>query len=171
MNSTARSENSSPEAQCLADQPPRSIAPVPQLSSKAFTLALLAVCIIPLAGLTLYATLYGRAAEKKLPVEVAIEQRVLPMPSGERGALVDVVVIKNLADFDIPNVTIDLNGQYFLYRDPPLAKAETLVLPQSVFMTKSSQRFAPGRYPITEVTVTGKLPSNARGVTEMHFGG
>jgi len=170
MNSSEPSNGPPAEPQSLADQPPRSIAPVAQLSSKAFTLALLTVCILPLAGLTLYATLYGRAAEKKLPVEVSIEQRVLPLPSGERGSLVDVVVIRNLADFDIPNVTIDLNGQYFLYRDPPLEKDETLVLPQTIFMTKANQRFVPGRYPITEVTVTGKLPSNARGVTESHFG-
>ncbi|WP_146530049.1 hypothetical protein [Novipirellula artificiosorum] len=151
------------------DQPPRSIAPVRQLSSRAFTVALLAVCIAPLAGLSLYATLYGRAAEKKLPVEIMLDRQVLKTPGAEGGVLVDVVVIKNLADFDIPNLTIDLNGQYFLYRDSALQQGETLVLPQSIFMTKANQRFAPGRYPITAVTVTGKLPSNARGVTETNF--
>ncbi|WP_146404394.1 hypothetical protein [Planctomycetes bacterium CA13] len=149
--------------------PPRSIAPVARLSPRALTIALLVVCIAPLAGLSLYATLYGRAAEKSLPVEISLDRQVMQSPGAQGGLLVDVVVIKNLAEFDIPNLTINLNGQYFLYRDPPLEKGETLVLPQGIFMTKANQRFAPGRYPITEVTITGKLPSKARGVTEINF--
>ncbi|NJL34308.1 MAG: hypothetical protein HC893_11145 [Chloroflexaceae bacterium] len=35
---------------------------------------------------------------------------------------------------------------------------ETLVLPQQIFATKSSQRFVPGRYPIDDVTVTELNP-------------
>ncbi|EMI19367.1 hypothetical protein RMSM_03703 [Rhodopirellula maiorica SM1] len=153
----------------LADQPPRKIAPNPKLSGLGLTLALLAVCLFPLAGLSLYATFYGRAASRSLPVEVSLDRRTVVAPNGQGGLLTDVVVIINTADHDIPNLTVNLNGQYFLYRDSPLQKGETLVLPQSIFMTKANQRFVPGRYPITEVTVTGRLPSNARGVTEVHF--
>jgi len=42
-------------------------------------------------------------------------------------------------------------------------------LPQQIFSTKSSQRFIPGRYPITEITVTGKLPSGRRAVKTAPF--
>ena len=145
------------------------IAPAPQLSGTGLTLSLIAVCLFPLVGLSLYATLYGRAASKPLPVSVSLGQDIVESPSGEGGVLTEVVVIENLSEHHIPNLTVDLNGQYFLYRDSPLGKGETLTLPQAIFMTKANQRFVPGRYPITEVTVTGRLPSNARGVTETQF--
>ncbi|TWU26956.1 hypothetical protein Pla52o_08120 [Novipirellula galeiformis] len=153
----------------LADQPPRKIAPNPRLSGWGLTFGLLAACLIPLAGLSLYATFYGRAASRSLPVEVTLDRQTVVAPNGQGGMLVDVVVVRNLADHEIPNLTVNLNGQYFLYRDSPLQKGETLVLPQAIFMTKANQRFTPGRYPILEVTVTGRLPSNARGVKETHF--
>ena len=148
--------------------PPR-IAPTLTLSSRGLLLLLLLVCLVPLSGLTLYAMVFGRAAEYKLPVNITIERRFVETRDGTGAVLTDVVVVESLADFDIPNVTLDLNGQYFLYQDAPLKAGETLVLPQQIFATKSNQRFTPGRYPIEDVTVTGKLPSGARGVTETPF--
>lgn len=153
----------------LAHQPPRSIAPTAQLSRRGLLLALLATCLLPLFGLTAYAVLYGRAADRPLPVRVALDRRPVEAPGRPGAVLTEVVVIENLAEFAIPNLTVDLNGQYFLYRDSPLEADETLVLPQNVFATKSNQRFVPGRYPITEVNVTGKLPSGGRGVTVVEF--
>jgi hypothetical protein len=38
------------------------------------------------------------------------------------------------------------------------------VFPQQIFATKSNQRWVPGRYALTEITVTAKLPSGRRGV-------
>jgi hypothetical protein len=112
---------------------------------------------------------FGRAAEHTLPVEITLDRRFVETRDGTGAALTEVVVVESLADFDITNVTLNLNGQYFLYQDAPLKARETLVLPQQIFATKSNQRFTPGRYPITDVTVTGKLPSGARGVTETPF--
>ena len=63
---------------------------------------------------------------------------------------------------------ININGQYLLFRDSPLKPREELVLPQRIFTDKrSSARFNPSKYPVEEVTVTGQLPSGARGLT--HF--
>ncbi len=132
-------------------------------------MALLAVCLLPLVSLSLYAVLFGRAAEHKLPVEVKLDRRFVETRDGGGAVLTDVVVVESLADFEITNVTLDLNGQYFLYQDSPLQVGETLVLPQQIFATKANQRFVPGRYPIDDVTVTGRLPSGARGVTEVPF--
>ncbi len=113
--------------------------------------------------------IFGRAAEHTLPVNITLDRRFVETRDGTGAVLTDVVVVESLADFDIPNVTLDLNGQYFLYQDSPLKAGDTLVLPQQIFATKSNQRFTPGRYPIEDVTVTGKLPSGARGVTETPF--
>ncbi len=157
-------------SEAVGQTAPQKLAPTPKLSGTALTIALLTVSILPLAGISLYATLYGRAAEKPLPVEVQLDRQLVIDESGQGGLVTDVVVIKNLSEHPIPNLTVDLNGQYFLYRDSPLGENETLVLPQAIFMTKANQRFTPGRYPITDVTVTGRLPSNARGVTEVAFG-
>lgn len=149
----------------LTHRPPRSIAPAPRLSGWALTLALLAACLVPLTALSLYAIFFGRAADKPLPVRVTLDHRPLETADGRGALLTAVVVIENLADHPIPNMTADLNGQYFLYRDSPLDVGQTIVVPQNVFATKSNQRFVPGRYPITEVNVTGRLPSGARGIS------
>lgn len=146
------------------------IAPTRQLSSRGLLLALLATCVVPFTVLSIYTAIFGRATEHRLPVSVQVEQRPLPTITGAGTVLADVIVIENLADHEIRNVTIDLNSQYFLNRKAPLAIGEQLILPQDVFATKSSQRFVPGKYPITHVTVTGQLPSGARGVTEVPFG-
>ncbi len=145
------------------------IAPTATLSGRGLLMLLLAVCLFPLISLSLYAVLFGRAAQHTLPVQVLLDRRFVETRDGDGAVLTEVVVIENLADFDIPNLTLDLNGQYFLYQDSPLQAGETLVLPQQIFATKANQRFVPGRYPIDEVTVTGKLPSGARGVSEVLF--
>lgn len=152
-----------------AFQPPRSIAPGPQLSSRALFLALAAVCLLPLIVLTAHAVFFGRASEHKLPVAVRVDRLPLPTSDGQSLVLEDVVVIQSEADFEIPNLTVNLNGQYFLYQDKSLARDELLIVRQAAFATKSSQRWVPGRYPIDTVTVTGKLPSGARGVSEFRF--
>ncbi|MCM2373383.1 hypothetical protein [Aporhodopirellula aestuarii] len=148
---------------------PRSIAPVAQLSTRGLFLALAAVCLFPLITLSAYAIIFGKASEHQLPVNVIVDRRPLPTFDGEKQILEDVVVIENEADFAIPNVTVNLNGQYFLYQDKPLEIGETLVVRQAAFATKSSQRWVPGRYRLTDITVTGKLPSGARGVTEVQY--
>ncbi|WP_235934759.1 hypothetical protein [Candidatus Laterigemmans baculatus] len=145
--------------------------PEPKLSGRGLTLALLLACILPLIALTGYAILHGPATDKSLPVEVEVTKRPIPVASGEGALLTDVIVVRNKADFDIPNLTLDLNSQYFLYQDSPLKAGEELVLPQRIFSTKSNQRWVPGRYPLTEVNVTGRLPSGARGVLEVEVAG
>lgn len=149
--------------------PPRSIAPTPRLGGWGLTLALLATCLVPLTGLSLYAVFFGRAADRPLPVRITVDRVPIETADGRAALLTDVIRIENLADHAIPNVTADLNGQYFLYRDSPLSVGETIVIPQNVFATKSNQRFAPGRYPIEVIHVTGRLPSGARGVAEAQF--
>lgn len=138
----------------------------PRLGARGLTFALLAACLIPLCGLSIYAIIAGGAYDKPLPVEVAIDVRPVELASGGGAVLAPVVVIRNLADFEIPRLTIDINGQYFLHQDAPLQVGEELVLPQEIFSTKSNQRWKPGAYPITEINVTGQLPSRARGVLE-----
>lgn len=152
-----------------AFEPPRSIAPGPKLSTRGLFSALAAVCLLPLISLSLYAILYGKASEHLLPVSILVDRLPLPTTDGKAQVLEDVVVIENEADFPITNVTANLNGQYFLYQDKPLAVGETLVVRQAAFATKSNQRWVPGRYRIDEITVTGKLPSGARGVTEVTY--
>lgn len=148
---------------------PRSIAPTPRLSGRGLLLLLLLVSLLPLVSLSVYAIFFGRAADHDLPVEVLLDKRPVNAIADQGSVLTDVVVVKNLAEYSIPNLTINLNGQYFLYQNSPLEISETLVLPQQIFKTKANQTFVPGRYSIDEVTVTGRLPSGARGVAEVRF--
>lgn len=139
------------------------------LSSRTLTVTWLAACFLTLAVLFSYAIFYGRGYDRPLPVEVTLERRPVEVVGGRGAAMTDVVVVRNLSDLTLPRVTMDLNGQYFLYRDQPLQPREELVLPQEIFRTKSNLMFVPGRYPITEVNVTAQLPSGARGVAEVEF--
>lgn len=159
-----------------AFDPPPSIAPVPQLSARGFFIALAVVCLIPLTILSGYAVLYGKATEKTLPVSVSIDRRPMQVqdgtpqtPNAARPVLEDVIVIENDADFAISSLYADLNGQFFMYVDQPLAAGDLLVLPQAGFVNKTGQRWVPGNFRINEITVMGKLPSGARGVTEFHY--
>ncbi len=150
--------------------PQMSMAPVPKLSKWGFSLILLATCLLPLAALTAYAVWFGRAADVPLPVIVGIGREPVEAVGGRGAVLADVITVENRSSDELPNMTININGQYFLYRQSPLRVGERLVLPQSIFMTKSNQPWVPGRYPITEVNVTGKLPSGRRGIRVQTFG-
>lgn len=141
----------------------------PILSSRGLTLLFVAAFVLPLTALTVYAVLFGRASDRPLPVNATIDRRPVTTLGGEGAVMHEVVVLRSEADFDIPRLTVDLNGQYFLHRQSPLKAGEELILPQQIFATKSNQRFVPGRYPITEINVTGRLPSGARGVAEFQF--
>lgn len=153
-----------------ASQPKQQkLAPAPRLSPRGLAVALITACLAPLTALSLYAIFYGSAAQHGLDVEVSLERRMIATADGGGAIPADVVVVQNVSGHEIPNLTIDLNGQYFLYRNSPLGEDQSVVVPQNIFATKSNQRFVPGRYPITEVTVTGRLPSGARGVTEVPF--
>ncbi len=148
---------------------PVSLAPARKLTARQFFSLLLLMCFLPLTGLTCYAVFFGRARDVILDVEVGIGKEPIPTADASGAILTDVVWIKSLYDHELLNVTIDLNGQYFLYRQSPLQAGERLVLPQQIFSTKSNQRFKPGRYPITEINVTGKLPSGRRAVKTATF--
>lgn len=153
----------------LAHLPSPRIAPTPRLSSRGLFIALGMTCILPLTALSIYAAVFGRAIQNTLDVQVTLERELVPTVNGSGAIPTDVVQIRNMTGHDVPNLTVDLNGQYFMYQDSPMAKGETITLPQNIFATKSNQRFVPGRYPIEDVTVTGRLPSGARGVTEVRF--
>lgn len=153
----------------LSTAMPQSIAPAPRLSGRGFTLLLLSTCFLPLIGLSVYATFFGRASDAGLPVEIGVGKEPVEAAGGGGAILTDVVWLKSNFEEDLPNVTIDLNGQYFLYRQSPLRAGERLVLPQQIFSTKSNQRWVPGRYAITEINVTAKLPSGKRAVKTIEF--
>jgi len=145
------------------------IAPTAKLSPKLLTILLVATCLVPLITLSGYALFFGKAKDAALDVEVVVAQEAVEAIGGQGAMLTDVIVIRNLTDYELPNLTINLNGQYFLYRDSPVLPAERLVFPQSIFSTKSNQRWVPGRYPLTKISVTARLPSGRRGVKIERF--
>jgi hypothetical protein len=105
-----------------------------------------------------------------LPVEVTLDRRLVEALGGRGAIVTDVVVVRNLAEFPIPRLSLDIKGQYLLFRDSPLEVAQELVVPQQIFTDKrSSQRFNPTRYDVEDVVATGQLPSGARGVSKFDF--
>ncbi len=162
---TAMSE-SSPDRDIEATS---SVAPTMQLSRRGLILCLLAMVVV---GLTVYSLFPESVGGPLLPVEVQLDAQPVETTSGMGAVLTEVVVVRNLSDHEIPKLTLEINGQYLLYQDPPLAVGESLVLPQRVFTDKrSSQRFNPSKYSVEDVKVTGQLPSGARGVTKFEFNG
>lgn len=148
--------------------PPR-LAPTAKLAPKTLTMLLIATCLAPLITLSGYAMFFGKARDAPLDVDVVVAKEPVEALGGQGAILTDVIVIENLTDHELPNLTMNLNGQYFLYRDSPVLPGERLVFPQSIFATKSNQRWVPGRYELTKISVTAKLPSGKRGVKIVRY--
>lgn len=151
------------------DEAKPSVAPTLQLSRVGLIVCLLAMVIV---GLTVYSLFPESVGGKSLPVDVQLDRQPIETTSGVGAVITEVVVVRNLSDHEITKLTLEINGQYLLFQDPPLAVGESLVLPQRVFTDKrSSQRFNPSKYAVLDVVVTGQLPSGARGVTKIEFQG
>jgi len=163
------SPQSEPQAERQLEPQSPHRRPEPKLSGKGLSLSLLLACLVPLGGLSIYAVLVGGAYDKPLPVKVELGQRPVPVMNSNAKVIADVVILTNLADYDLPRLTIDLNGQYFLHQNSPLTVGEELVLPLAIFSTKSNQRWEPGAYPLTSINVTAQLPSRSRGVLELEI--
>ncbi len=166
--------SSLPDSPAPADLTPErsdvpQVAPVTRLSPRMLTILLVSSCLIPLIGLSVYAAFFGRASDAPLDVEVFVGKEPVEAFGSQGAILTEVVAIKNVTGHELPNLTVDLNGQYFLHRQSPVAADERLVLPQQIFATKSNQRWVPGAYPLKEITVTAKLPSGRRGVKIVTF--
>ena len=146
-----------------------SVAPTLQLSRRGLVLSLVAMVA---TGLSVYALFPESVGGSPLPVEVRLDRQPVETPGGSGAVVTEVVVVDNLSDHDIPRLSVEINGQYLLIRQSPLAKRQSVVLPQRVFTDKrSSQRFDPSRYDVDEVTVSGQLPSRARGMSRFEFAG
>ena len=143
------------------------VAPRLHLSRRGLCTCLL---LMVAAGLSVYAMFPERVGGPPLPVGVEIGKGVMPTADGAGKLLTEVIVLTNLTDHPIPRFSIEINDQYLLIRDAPLAAKERLELPQRVFTDKrSNHRFNPIKYPVEAVTLTGQLPTGARGVTRFLF--
>jgi len=132
----------------------------------------LCICLVSMvaAGLSVYAMFPERVGGPPLPVAVELGKGAMPTADGAGKLLTEVIVLTNLTDHPIPRFSIEINDQYLLIRDAPLAANERLELPQRVFTDKrSNHRFNPIKYPVEAVTLTGQLPTGARGVTRFLF--
>ena len=121
-------------------------------------------------GLIVYSLFPNSVGGPPLPVKVELDYRMVEAMGGRGPVATEVVIVKNLESFEIPRLSIEINGQYLLFREAPLLSEEELVLPQDVFTDKrSSQRFNPRKYDVEDVVVTGQLPSGSRGVIKFDF--
>lgn len=146
---------------------PIRVAPVFQLSRLGLCISLF---LMVSAGLFVYALFPESVGGPPLPVEVGLGQEPVETADGSGALMTEVILFQNLTDHAIPKFSIEINGQYLLFRDAPLEAQETLVLPQRVFTDKrSSHRYNPVKYPVKTVKVTGQLPTGARGVTQFVF--
>ena len=149
-----------------ADQVQR-VAPSLQLSRRGLIFSFLAMVG---AGLSVYAIFPESVGGPPLPVAVSLDHQPVETTGGAGALLTEVVVVENQAPHKIGRLSVEINGQYLLFRDKPLRVDEQLVLPQRVFTDKrSSQRFDPSKYSVDEIVVTGQLPSGARGVSQFEF--
>lgn len=143
--------------------------PARQLSGRKVTVILYTAVLATISTVLIGTYSMGRPSDAPLPVDVTIEKRPVPVPDGTGAVVTDVIVVKNNSDDEFPKLDISINGQYFLYRDSPLMPREELVVPQSIFSTKSNLRYDCKKYPIDSIVVTGRLPSGSRGVHEIEF--
>jgi hypothetical protein len=148
-------------------EPLPNVAPTLRLSRRGLVLSLLAMAG---AGLSVYSLFPESIGGPSLPVEVLLDRRLVDTVGGRGAIVADVVVVRNLAEHPIPRLSLDINGQYLLFREAPLEVKEEFVVPQQVFTDKrSSQRFDPKLHQVDDVIARGQLPSGARGVSKFEF--
>ncbi len=122
------------------------------------------------AGLLVYSLFPESVGGPSLPVKVSLDHRMVESFGGRGLVAAEVVVVNNLEEFSSPRLSIEINGRFLLFRDPPLEALEELVLPQEVFTdTKSNQQFDPRVFEVEDIVVTGQLPSGSRGVIKKEF--
>ena len=143
------------------------VAPRLRLSQRGLCVCL---TLMVAAGLSVYAIFPESVGGPSLPVGVELGQGPVPTADGTGEVMTEGIILENLTNHPIPRFSIEINGQYLLIRDAPLGVNERLKLPQRVFTDKrSSHRFNPVKYPVEEVTLSGQLPSGARGMTRFLF--
>lgn len=143
------------------------INPGPGLSRRGLILSLAGSVI---AGLLVYSLFPESVGGPSLPVEVTLDYSMVETVNGQGLVPTEVVVVKNLEAFEIPRLSLEINGKYLLYRKSPLKASEELTLPLQVFTdTKSSKRFNPREEEVEDIMVTGQLPSGSRGVNKIDF--
>ena len=146
---------------------PPKVAPSLQLSRRGLLLSLAAMVGV---GMAVYAMFPDSVGGPDLPVDVQLGIRPVPTTDGTGAMSTEVVMVQSLVDHEIRRLSVEINGQYLLFRESPLQPRESLVLPQRIFTDKrSSARFNPSKYPVEEITVTGQLPSGARGLSQFEF--
>ena len=146
---------------------PQSVAPTLKLSSRGLVLSLM---VMAGAGLSVYTLFPSQIGGPELPVSVQIDRQPVPVMGREGAVLAEVVIVKNLTDHEIAKLSVDINHQYLYLQNSPLPANESVTVPQRMFTDKrSSQRFRPEKYSVKEITVTGQLPSGARGITKFEF--
>ncbi|MEM6468998.1 MAG: hypothetical protein AAF802_05465 [Planctomycetota bacterium] len=145
-----------------------SVAPRGQLSRSTLIAAFVVMIGV---GLGVYSVFPESIGGPDLPVHVTLGKSAVPSAVGKISVLTDVVEVTNTSEGQIGNLMIKLNGHYIMTQARPLASGETLTLPQEVFTDKrSSRRFDPKLQSVTEVTVSGQLPSKSRGISQFEFG-
>lgn len=145
----------------------QTIDPKLGLSRRGLIMSLASMVVV---GLVVYSLFPSSVGGPSLPVRVELDYRMVDAVGGQGPVATEVVVVTNLESFQIPRLSIEINGQYLLFRESPLDAAEELVLPQQVFTDKrSSQRFNPRKYEVEDIVVTGQLPSGSRGVIKFDF--
>ncbi len=145
----------------------QSVAPTLQLSRQGLLISLAAMAGV---GLGVYAIFPESVGGPPLPVDVHLDRQPVETATGDGAVVTEVIVVVNSSEHAIPKLTLEINGQYLLFRESPLGVAEKLVLPLRVFTDKrSTQRYNPSKYPVEEVTVSGQLPNGARGMSRFEF--
>jgi hypothetical protein len=122
-------------------------------------------------GLGVYALCPSSIDGPPLPVKVTLDEAPMETVGGNVALLTKVVTITSDLDQPIKNMTILLNGHYWMSQASPLQPGESLTLPLEVFTDKrSSRRFDPEIQQVSEVLVRGQLPNKSRGVSKFEFG-
>ena len=143
------------------------VAPTTQLSRRAL---LAAFGLMIAVGLGVYALFPANVGGPPLPVRVQLDQAPVKTTGGQLAVLTEVIKVTSELDQPIGNLTIILNGHYWLTEASPLGPGETLTFPLGVFTDKrSSRRFDPESHKVTKVVIGGQLPSKSRGVSEFKF--
>ena len=152
------------------------LASTPRFTHRALTIALIAMCIVPLVLLTALFIYLPPVYEGQLDARVWAEglpaAEFYESPYDQRPDVPDgELVIVNTSDHDWTHLNIQINRHYQIYEREPIPAGQTRRFKLSRFITRTGATFELKYNPIKHVRIYARRPTRDRATFETDIDG
>lgn len=152
------------------------LAAAPRFTHRALTIALIAMCVVPLVLLTVLFIYLPPVYEGELDARVWAEglppAEFYEIPYDNRPEVADgELVVVNMGDHDWTHLNIQINRHYQIYEREPIPAGQTRRFKLSRFITRTGATFELRYNPIKHVRIYARRPTRDRATFETDLDG